>query len=86
LDSDDAYHWDESGVGPFLGYFEIQERPELLRLLKIELIEATYAGQENTVLEFPHVSEGLEHNCRIRRGLGLDRQGFQGNEALGQLV
>jgi hypothetical protein len=50
------YHGDESSVRPFLGNFEIQERPELFRVLKVELIKAAYTGQKYTVLEFSHVT------------------------------
>jgi hypothetical protein len=54
-----TYHGDRPCVRSLLSHLQVQERAELLCMLKIELVEAAYAGQEDATLEPPHVVAGL---------------------------
>lgn len=81
-----VYHWNEPRVGSFLGDFEIQKGPEFFGMLKIELVKATHTGQQHAILEFPHISEGLQYDSWVGRRLDINGEGIERNQALGQVV
>lgn len=81
-----VYHWDKPRIGSLLCHFEVQQGAEFLSMLKVELVKAAYTGQEHAVLELPHISERLQYDSGVRRGLDVNRQGIEGNQALGQVV
>jgi hypothetical protein len=81
-----VYHRDEPRVGSLLCHFEVHQRSEFLSMLKVELVKAADTGQEHAILEFPHIGERLQYDGWVRRGLDIDGQGIEGNQALRQVI
>lgn len=80
------YHWHRAGAGLLLGDLEVEERPVLLGMLKIQLVEATDAGQQDAIVKLLHIAPSLQHHGGIGRGHLLGWERLCADRALGDVI
>lgn len=54
-----------ASIGLFLSYFEIQQRPVLFSVLKVQLVEAADTREHDAVVKLLHVAPSLHHHCGV---------------------
>ncbi len=83
-----GYHWDGTGISPLLGHLQVKQRADFLGVLKVELVEAANAREEDTVIELLHVPTCLLHDGRVCWAILLLRgyRLWSGKDPLGEVI
>ena len=59
------YHGHGAAIGLFLGYFEVQQWPVLISVLKVQFVEAADTREHDAAVKLLHVAPGLHHHCGL---------------------